>query len=86
MGFQIVTPQTCLYKWAGLDWFSADAGLNAASYNENPAYLASQGNFKSIIITIFVQMAENKNVLNIDKGVPLDACNEMGLEVNNNKT
>jgi hypothetical protein len=31
-------------------------------------------------------MGQNKNVLINDKGVPLDASNEMGLEVNNNKT
>jgi hypothetical protein len=37
------------------------------------AYLAPQGNFKSIIITVCVQMGENKNVFKNDKGVPVQA-------------
>ena len=53
-------------------------------HNETPAYWAPQGNFKSVIITAFVQMGENKDVLNKDESVPIDASNEMGLEVNNN--
>jgi len=46
--------------------------------------LPSQENFKSLIFTVFVQTEENESVLKDETGVPLDARNERGLEVNNN--